>query len=459
MKLISLIKKYPYVFLGFIAFASGLFWVYEYAGQPIVKDAAEYDELAQSLLKNHFFGYFKEGLTMFREPGYPAFLAIVYFLFGHNVVPAMIMQILLFCGIVLLTYWLGKTLISEIGGIIAGVFVALFPSLAGFSGNILSEMFFTFLFVSWSAIFLKAQKSRNNLLFFISGIILGLSILTKAITLYFIPFVLIYIIIVFYKYYKLDFKKILLIALIFFAAVFSIVMPWMLRNKHYFNTYSITERGGWQLWIRSYNSSLPIKQYGQYVSSAILGDYITLKIFPDYSGDYRSLSYIPSKQKIAELTNLGYDETEIDDILMKEARLNILNQPFLFMFDSIVELIKFNTPMNLRQIQITHMFVETHPGLPNILKISVVIFIRAIWGLFLGVVIYGIYKSIKNFNSVSIISLIVIGFSLLHSLVDAVPRFSVPLYPFYFILFYYGLSKIFPAYSDRMEKLFKNPQN
>jgi 4-amino-4-deoxy-L-arabinose transferase-like glycosyltransferase len=441
IKILEWLYCHPYYFLGVLAFLSGLFWACKYSG-PLLKEAVDYDGLGWSLLKNKMFGYPNEGPVMRREPGYPAFLALVYLFFGHNNIAAIFVQIFLFCGVVLFVYWIGQVLLNRILAIVASILTAIFPPLATFVGRIYSEIFFTFLFILWVVFFIKALKSSKKLLFFVSAVIYGFLVLTKVITFYFIPFILIYL---FFVFYKQNIKKALMVMLIFFIGAMSIIFPWMLRNRYYFNTYSITERGGWLLWVRAYPTTFSLYKYGQYVSAGVLGDYVTLKIFPDYSGDYEDLAYAPSCRRLTELDKLGFVRRDAENLLMKEAVFNILHHPFLYAFGSIVEIFKFNTPMN-PHFPIFHMFVETHYEIPSWLKIIIILSIRLVSWLFFAVIIYGIYKSFckkEDFRKIGFVSVVVIVFNLLHSLVDTIPRYSLPLYPLYFILFCYGLRFIF----------------
>jgi len=445
------IKKYAPIIILFIGIVSGLFWGTKYHNYgQLIKDEAEYDTLARNILSYHTFGYSAAEPTMQREPGYPAFLVIIYYIFGHKPLVVLFFQILLFTATAFIIYRIGALLLNGTIGLLAGILSALFPTTASFVGYMGTETLFTFLFVLWIYIFAKAIKYNKWYQYFLAGIIFGLAVLTRTIILYILPFIIFIPFII----YRHKFKQAMLVAMLFLVACFLIITPWAIRNKYDFNTYSLRGNGGWLLWIRTETVNLSFREYGQYISTAIFGDYITQKICPDFSGDFRSLTYLPSKDRINELAVLKYTRDESDAIMMNEAKLNILSHPFLYGLGSIAELFKLQTPMN-PQFQTFHMFVETNQNMPSTIKIFIILFIRTLYLLFFSSVFYGIYKAFRAGGIIAVIGLAAVLFELVYTLVDTIPRYLLPDWPLYFIFFIHGLSFMFPRQYKTMQLILE----
>ena len=94
--------------------------------------------------------------------------------------------------------------------------------------------------------------------------------------------------------------------------------------------------------------------------------------------------------------------------------------------------------------RINNLFVETHQGLNEFIKGSIILIIRLIWLIFFFFVIYGGIKMIKkNLLKCSWLILIILYFNIIYSLLFAIPRYALLVWPFYIILFVYGLSVFF----------------
>lgn len=446
----KLISRMPIFFLFLVAVVNG-FLVSQGNYGYLSKEAGVYDLLAQALVKNHSFSLPLTGLVMNREPGYPLFLSLIYLIFGHSTFAVFIIQIIFFGCIALLIFYISQLFLNKVPSMLVGFMTALFVPLASYTGMIYSEILFTLLFLLWILFFVKAEKTNNKILFLISGLCFGLATLTKVINFYLLFFVLIYFIV---KYYKCGIKKLLMKIFLFSFAAALIVTPWMARNKYNFDSFSITTRGGFVLYIRADALNLSAWKYYEYISSAIFGDYITGKIFFDYEGNYEDLTYIPSIDRVQSLVDLRLSDTEIDKILILEAKALILKRPLLYLTGSLVELFKLNSPMNATHFSIMHMFVETHSEIPSWVKVSIILFIRFIYWVFFLIVIYGIYKSATENGGMKFISLVIFGFNVFYILFDTISRYSLPVFPLYILLFIYGSSRFFAKRFLNLKNIF-----
>ncbi len=116
-------------------------------------DSQGYVQLARALRQRGRFagGRQQDEPEIFRTPGYPAFLALL----GPDEPDGsadgrwvLIVQILLDVGLVMLTYWLGKTLVDARIGLLAAMFQAFSPLAAASCCRILSDSLYTFFFIA-----------------------------------------------------------------------------------------------------------------------------------------------------------------------------------------------------------------------------------------------------------------------------------------------------------------------
>ena len=93
-------------------------------------------------------------------PGYPMVLAGIYFFFGHSLMLARLLNVVLGTITVLLVYKLGCRIADERAGLIGAALLAIYPSHIIFSTLLLTEVIFTFLLV---AILLLITVDREQL--------------------------------------------------------------------------------------------------------------------------------------------------------------------------------------------------------------------------------------------------------------------------------------------------------
>lgn len=224
---------------------------------PIIYDQTTYDMAAKNLLTQHIYSfsipkgvsYFdpasgqvkKDGNTglptptAFTLPGYPLFLAGIYKVFGMEPTPVNVVRIVqafLSTLIVLEIIILGSILRQRTVGLLAGYFAAVYPPFIWMSGFLLTECLFSFLLISSLLLFISALKSSSPSGILVTGIVLGVSSLVRAVGISFtLPLILV---ILFYcgsRYYKKGIKMALLLT----VGVILVVSPWLIRNYKVFH--------------------------------------------------------------------------------------------------------------------------------------------------------------------------------------------------------------------------------
>jgi 4-amino-4-deoxy-L-arabinose transferase-like glycosyltransferase len=212
-------------------------------------DAGIYDGTAGNFVSGH--GYSLPVGTPFagREPGYVLFFLIpVYFLFGHNFLMVQILQIILSATLTTVIYYFIKQELNKNTAFLSALFFVLHPLFVSYTGEILTEIPFTFLlFISLWVIY-NSLKKESLKLCFVGGLVLGLATLTRFISI-FLPFFLIIIIYFFYR----NSKKIIYYGATLIVAMLISVSPWVIRNYIVFDTFIFGRAGASEIyWSGSY---------------------------------------------------------------------------------------------------------------------------------------------------------------------------------------------------------------
>jgi hypothetical protein len=142
-------------------------------------DPYGYAAMARSLLNGEGFAPYGSVLNR-RGPLYPAFIAIVFGLFGDRPMPLQILQAAMLGGVCALSFDIGRRMYNVRTGIIAGVLCALHPALLRYVPNFHIESFLIFLttLAVWrSVILLEKPTPLNGALF---GVAIALGALAKA---------------------------------------------------------------------------------------------------------------------------------------------------------------------------------------------------------------------------------------------------------------------------------------
>lgn len=191
-------------------------------------DSTDYDHLARTILSSFSFSAPNGEPTAFRPPGYPAFLAAVYFVFGLGNLKAVV-YIQAFFGA--LASLLAAVLGRQIGlglrcSILCGVLYGFYPSFVVQTALILSEVFGRFLLLLFFCFFLEGIQKKNTLLITLGGILYGFTILNKPVFVACAPFLGLIVLFV----YRPNWKRCFLFAFAFTLPVVLMVGSWTLRN-------------------------------------------------------------------------------------------------------------------------------------------------------------------------------------------------------------------------------------
>ena len=445
----------------------GFFYCLFSAAVLIDGDELQYDTIAKNLAKNNVFS--REHTPPFhptinREPLYPLFLASIYKVFNDSLLAARIAQSLVFSLTIIVFYSITLKLTDDRIAFCSSIVSILCPPLANYTSYILSETLFIFLLVVFVYVSTMMKSRQTNKNFVASGIILGLLTLFKAQMLYFLPFLILCIIVL--KFEKGVFLPILLVVISFFITL----LPWLYRNYYLFDTWKITgQRAGMVLNARAMKISYNLIDYKNtavYYFSEELGRIV----YPDavikskaYMDQFnpvvegrdneqflRDLLHKKSYDlkegtiidlKIQDLKRDGFSEMEIDSILTNEALQKIKARPFKYLLQTPFELIKMTAftylPL-LNDERITSRISVVHKRLVFLIKGL----IRLIAYPILGLAVYGIYQYRSRWKEFLPVLMIVVFFNLFYGLTFGYARYAAPLIPFYIMFATMGWFKL-----------------
>lgn len=220
----------------------------------LTADSRVYDEIAWNMASGKGFSYFKEGkfirTAQIVGPLYPILLSLTYRWGGHRPEPMRLLQCLL--GVVLCwaLYQLGRSLFHPTAGILAAGIGAVYPLMVRYSyfggpAFLLTEnLSLPLLALSTLALI---QVSRRPSLFSqtIAGLLLGLTVLTRATMLIFPLALLIWLA----ALRQWPWRKVLFVWIGVTLTMFLTIAPWTWRNFQVFHRFvPISTHGGANFW-------------------------------------------------------------------------------------------------------------------------------------------------------------------------------------------------------------------
>jgi len=146
-------------------------------------DAGCYDAMAMEVLD----GTLSKSPYSF-NPLYFYFLALIYSFTGHNPLKAIIVQMCLGLGISFMVYLIARQVFNKTTGVIAAGICSLYGAFMVYETLLLTTVLDTFLLLLSVVVLLKVVSQNSLKWYFVIGILLALSALSRATTLLVLPF-------------------------------------------------------------------------------------------------------------------------------------------------------------------------------------------------------------------------------------------------------------------------------
>lgn len=245
MKILNLKDEYRALFyaLLFAGLFARLLWVTLVDTLPM-SDFLLYHESALSIVNGQgyrIYGY----LSAYEPVGYPAFLALLYYVFTPDIIVPKLANILLSCLTMILTYVIAKRAFSEKVALIAMLIMAFIPRNITFTSVLSTEITFTVLFTALNL--LVFIRSKGMWAIALRGVLTGVLALIK-------PYMLVYQLIMFAIDYIHTRKLVpsLKSFLLTTALMIVLISPWTIRNYIMFNTLiPISTNGGYNIFVNN----------------------------------------------------------------------------------------------------------------------------------------------------------------------------------------------------------------
>ena len=217
------------------AFVVRVAFVLMYRHIPLMNDPGDYNRLGILASHGHWFGRSKfapgGGPTAVRTPVYPAFLALVYWIFGpHPLLPRLAQAGL---GVVTVGLFgvVARQLFDRRASIAAMVIAAVDPALLMTGGTLLTESFFIPLELGTIACALAYRANNDRRFAYLAGALAGLATMTRPIGIILVPVTALLIL----RRPKEARSWFLPAAIVGIAAV--VIAPWMVRNQLAFHKF------------------------------------------------------------------------------------------------------------------------------------------------------------------------------------------------------------------------------
>ena len=204
-------------------------------------DQGTYDSAAQQILNGTLP---KE--PYFYNPGYYYFLALLYAIFGRELDLILKLQFLLGLGTYILTYVIAKQIFNKGVAMISVIICSFYGLFMVYEGLFLSAVLDTFLMLLVVFLILKAIDRQSLIWFLLTGLIMGLSAISRPTMILMAPFIVIWIA---FRMRK-ERKQLLLGIIGVCLGIVVAIAPCTIRNYIYSHKFIlISSNGPINLWI------------------------------------------------------------------------------------------------------------------------------------------------------------------------------------------------------------------
>lgn len=273
-----------------MVFVAGFAYLYKKINVTTRADASQYITYAYNLAKENKFSMSTEDtdvkLSAYREPAYPFLLSLAFRVTNITEIPrkqifykdiesgqiaikreiSSIFKPYANLGIViylltgLIMFLIARKITDSTSLAVAAplLLVFLMPKIYVLTLCNESLAFMLVALLTYTLVILAFNKAKTSV-FAISGLVLGVLVLTKAHFMFLWFLLAVYF--VFFLLRGFEFRDIIKKVSIFIIAYWILVFPWMYRNYTHFNSFYITNRGGIVLNTRVEYNKMNLKEY------------------------------------------------------------------------------------------------------------------------------------------------------------------------------------------------------
>jgi len=221
------------------AFIIRVSWVY-FVDAQLTSDAIRYYKSGVEISAGK--GYVANGApTAYFPVGYPAFLGLIFAVFGPSVFIGKIANIILSMGILFFSYYISKRLFnSELVGRITLLVLSFYPNYIAYCSLLLSETLFLFLLLLGTMLLMEGKQGLwLNLA---AGSVFGLTCLVKPQAI-FLPAIFFGVSEIRNVWKKVFWKHLRLFVIVHISMIITI-LPWVVRNYKIYNKFVLISTNG-----------------------------------------------------------------------------------------------------------------------------------------------------------------------------------------------------------------------
>jgi 4-amino-4-deoxy-L-arabinose transferase-like glycosyltransferase len=222
---------------------------------PLHGDMVTYEGIAVNLVEGKWHFGWGEEPSAHREPIYPLFLAAIYKVFGHSHAAVHWVQALVGAGTCVLAVVLASYVVKSVAApLLCGLMAAVYPPFVLQPQTILSESLGTFLLLLAMTVVVRGWSQERRSLVIWGGFFLGLATLTRAASLLYVP--MLAVVSIAFKWGR---RTIGIRGTVAMCAVFlGVLFPWTVRNYVVFDRFiPVGVNGGIVLFYGNYDGPKP----------------------------------------------------------------------------------------------------------------------------------------------------------------------------------------------------------
>ena len=183
-------------------------------------------------------------------PGYPLFLALSL-LGGTGLLWWVIPQAVISIGTVIGAYLIGKLLFDRLTGVLASLFVALYPYYVWHDTALQDTSIHVFLITTSVVLLLQAKRSHSLIISGLAGVTLGVGILVKGTLVPFTIIAVLWLLVFGAPVLRIRVRKAATVGVISIL----VLSPWVLRNWVLLGAPVLTTQGGLYFWQANHDTS------------------------------------------------------------------------------------------------------------------------------------------------------------------------------------------------------------
>lgn len=183
--------------------------------------------------------------TAFFPVGWPAFLGGLFYFTGPSMLAIEVLNLVLWAVVAALVYVLGRRLDGRATGVVAGVLVALSPTMAIFVMRAYSEALFIPLLLGMCLLLTSKRETVSVRNAALAGVFLGAAILVRSTAQMLILILPLWLLL------RRPRRESWRAALALGVTSCLVLVPWMVRNMAVMHTTSLSTNGGVTLWLGS----------------------------------------------------------------------------------------------------------------------------------------------------------------------------------------------------------------